>query len=101
VFLLPKSPQLITLINSVLKSNDENAFDRFDKLLKFVKGAKALARTKSDHAGSFRAEIPAVEDLIVFGYMETEDNPLYWMHSEVKLDHRSTLSVTLDYCKSH
>jgi len=101
VFILPRSPQLIALIDSVLKSNDENVFDRFDKLLKFVKGGKVLAHTKSDRTGSFRAEIPAVEDLVVFGYLETEDNPLYWMYTEANLNHRPTLSVTLDYCKRH
>jgi len=82
-----------------LKASDDNVFDRFGKLLKYVKRAKALSHTKSDDAGSFRAEIPALDKVIVFGYMEIEDNPLYWMYSEVDIGHRSRVTVALDYCR--
>lgn len=99
VFIFPKSAQLATLIDSVLKASDDNVFDRFGKLLKYVKRAKALSHTKSDDAGSFRAEIPALDKVIVFGYMEIEDNPLYWMYSEVDIGHRSRVTVALDYCR--
>jgi hypothetical protein len=100
VFILAESPQLRTPIESVLKSNDDNVFDRFSKSIRFVRGGKALAHTKSDHNGSFKVEIPASEKLIVFGYAETEDNPLYWMHTDVNVNHQSTVSVILDYCRT-
>jgi len=100
VSVLPKSAQLVALIEAVQKANDNNVFDRFDKLIQFVHGAKTLGRTKSGRDGSFRVEIPAVEEVIVFGYLETEDNPFYWMSIEVNLNHRRTVSVTLDYCQA-
>jgi hypothetical protein len=99
VVILPKSSKLTTLIEDVLKSTDETALDCFNKLMKFVKGTKALARTKSDRSGSFTAEVSPVDRLVVFGYMETEDNPMYWMHADVDISHRSQVSVLLDYCK--
>jgi hypothetical protein len=101
VLIFPKSAQLANLIDSVLKASDDNVFNRFNKLIKYVKSAKALSRTKSDNTGSFMAEIPELDKVIVFGYMETEDNPLYWMYSEVDIGHRSRVSVALDYCRPH
>ena len=99
VSIFPKSPQLTSLIEGVQKATDENIFYRFDKLIKFVKGTRALARVKSDSNGAFKVEIPALGQVIVFGYMETEDNPFYWMHSDVDIAHRSSVTVVLDYCK--
>jgi hypothetical protein len=99
VFIFAESPALRTLIENVLKSNDDNVFDRFNRLIKFMRGGAALAHTKSDRNGSFKAEIPASEKLIVLGYMETEDNPLYWMHTDVNVNRQAMVSVILDYCK--
>jgi hypothetical protein len=62
--------------------------------------AGKVYHTKSDRNGSFKVEIPASERLIVFSYMETEDNPHYSMHTDVNVNHQSTLFVILDYCKS-
>ncbi len=99
VFVFPKSQQLTMLIDGVLKSTNETVLDRFDKLISFVKSGRALAHTRSDRNGFFRAEIPAKENLTVFGYLEAEDNPLYWMHADVIVNHRPAVSVVLDYCK--
>jgi hypothetical protein len=99
ISVFPRSEKLASLIDSVLKATDANVFDRFDKLIKYVKGTKALARTTSDATGSFRVKIPLLDNVTVFGYMETEDNPFYWMHSEVDVAHRSAVSVVLSYCK--
>ena len=99
VFVFPKTQQLVNLINSMHLPPDDKIFERFEKLLKFIRGPGALARTKSDSRGLFRMEIPVVERIIVLGYLETEDKPLYWMYREVFINKRSTVSVTLDACK--
>ena len=98
VFVFPKTRQLVDLISGT-HVEDVRIFERFEKLLKFIRGSNALAHTKSDRRGLFRMIIPAVERIIVLGYMETEDDPLYWMYREVIIDKRSTVSVTLDACK--
>ena len=99
VFIFPKSAQLANLTDGVLQASDDNVFNRLDKLIKYVKRTKALSHTNSDNTGSFRAEIPELDKVIVFGYMETEDNPLYRMYSEADIGHRSRVSVALDYCR--
>ena len=99
VYTFPKSPQLAGRIDAVLEATDANIFDRFDRLLRFVRTSKALAHVKSDNNGLFRAEVAADDELIVLGYLETEDNPLYWMHRYVRVDRQSSVSVALDYCR--
>lgn len=96
----PKSPTLTNLIDGVTKATDQNILERFAKLIKYVKGTRALAHTKSDHGGSFRVEIPDLNKIIVLGYPETEDDSFYWMHSEIDIAHRSSVSITLDYCQN-
>jgi len=99
IFIFPNSPQLSSLIGNVLKATDENVFERFGALVKYMKGTKALAHTRSDGNGSFKTEIPERDKVIVIGYMETEDNPLYWMHAELEIGHKPSVTVVLDYCK--
>jgi hypothetical protein len=101
VFVFPRSAQLMNLIDGARKATDENIFDRFNRLIKYVKSTKTLARTHSDTQGLFKIEIPESDKVIVFGYMETEDNPFYWMYSEIDIGHRSLVSVPLNYCKKH
>jgi hypothetical protein len=98
VFVFPRSPTLTNLIDGVTNATDQNIFDRFGKLIKYVKGTRALARTKSDRDGSFRVEIPDLEKIIVLGDLETEDDPFYWTHSDIDIARRSSVSITLDYC---
>lgn len=100
VFVFPRSPTLTNLIGGVTKATDQNVFDRFGKLIKYVKGTRALAHTKSNRDGSFRVEIPDQDKIIVLGYLETEDDPFYWMHSDIDIAHRSSVSITLDYCQN-
>jgi len=98
VFVFRRSPPLDHLVEMAEKASDDSIFDRYDKLMSYLKGPGALARTRTDSKGSFRVEIPPAAKITVFGYIETEDNPLYWMHSDVDVGRRTNVPVVLDYC---
>jgi hypothetical protein len=80
-------------------ASDDKIFDRHDTLIRHLKGPGALARTKTDSGGSFRVEIPPAAKITVFGYIELEDNPLYWIHSDVDVGRRTNVPVVLDDCR--
>ena len=98
IFVFRRSPQLGRLVELFEKASDDTIFDRYDRLMSYLKGPGALARTNTDRKGSFRAEIPSAAKITVFGYMEVEDNPFYWTHSDVEAGRLTNVHVVLNHC---
>ena len=99
VFVFPKSAPLTRLMDNVTQATDATVLERFNDLIAYVKKTKALAHARTDRSGNSIVRVTEHGKLVIIGYLETEDDPLYWMHAETDTSNRSTVAATLDHCR--
>ena len=110
VFDSARVPHLVGLIKTV----ESDAFRRDDQdghlfpqwftaVMRSVKGSRSLVHTHTDRAGFFRAEIPNIDNVLVFGYANVEDHPFFFEYKKLAINGRLSVDVVLDfghYCAS-
>jgi hypothetical protein len=101
IFDSAKVPRLVRLIKTLDTRKEDpggKLFPQwFAEVKKLVKGTKPLVHTKTNRAGSFKTEIPRVQNIVVFSYADLDDVPFYYAYRRVAISGRSSIDIVLEF----